>query len=297
MRDSVLMVGLGEVLWDLLPTGKVLGGAPANFAYMANLLGNCGVVASCIGNDELGREAFNVLQGRALGTEYLQHDDRHATGTAEVVIAADGQPTFTIMDSVAWDYLQWTEAWQELSTRADVICFGTLAQRSPVSACTIDRFLRSAPVESLRILDVNLRQSYYSADVLNRSLNHAEIVKFNEQELPLVASVLGLASASENELARKMLEKFCLKLVCVTRGARGSLLVSREHESEHKGFRVKVVDTVGAGDAFTACMAHHYLRGGSLEEIGEAANRFASWVASQAGATPKLDGPPVLMNR
>jgi fructokinase len=289
MNHSALMVGLGEVLWDLLPTGKVLGGAPANFAYMANLLGNRGVVASSIGDDELGREAHQVLQGLTLGTEYLQHDNRHTTGTAQVSIAEDGQPTFTIQESVAWDFLLWTEVWRELSAHADVVCFGSLAQRSPVSAGTIDRFLRNASGNAIRVFDVNLRQSYYSAKILDRSLKHADIVKLNDQELPHVAVVLGLELGNEKELARQLLDKYCLKLVCVTRGAKGSLLVSKDQEAEHKGFRVKVADTVGAGDAFTACMAHHFLRGKSLEEISESANRFASWVASQVGATPKFN--------
>ena len=291
MNHSALMIGLGEVLWDLLPTGKVLGGAPANFAYMVNLLGNRGVVASSTGDDELGREAHQVLRGLTLGTEYLQHDNRHATGTAQVSIAEDGQPTFTIQESVAWDFLLWTEAWRELSARADVVCFGSLAQRSPVSAGTIDRFLRNASGNAIRVFDVNLRQSYYSAEILDRSLNHADIVKLNDQELPRVAAVLRLEVGNEKDLARQLLDKYCLKLVCVTRGAKGSLLVSKDQEAEHKGFRVKVADTVGAGDAFTACMAHHFLRGKSLEEISESANRFASWVASQVGATPKFNDP------
>jgi fructokinase len=289
MNDSALMVGLGEVLWDLLPAGKVLGGAPANFAYMAKLLGNRGIVASSIGDDTLGREAHQVLRGLNLGTEYLQHDDQHATGTAQVSIAADGQPTFTIRESVAWDFLLWTEAWQELSARTDVVCFGSLAQRSPVSANTINQFLQNASGNALRVFDVNLRQSYYGADVLDRSLKHADLVKLNDQELPLVAEPLGLAAGNEKELARRLLDKYCLKLVCVTRGAKGSLLISKDQEAEHEGFRVKVADSVGAGDAFTACMAHHFLRGKSLKEISESANRFAAWVASQVGATPKFN--------
>src|SRR5678815_3015769 len=161
MTKPAIMIGLGEVLWDLLPSGKALGGAPANFAYMANVLGDRGIVASRVGNDEFGREARVIMQGLGLSTSYVQQDDQHQTGTAEVVIDAAGQPTFTIRESVSWDFLEWTVSWEELASRADVVCFGSLAQRSPTSAGTIDRFLRAVSKETLRICDVNLRQSFY----------------------------------------------------------------------------------------------------------------------------------------
>ena len=291
MGKPAVMVGLGEVLWDLLPSGRALGGAPANFAYMANVLGDQGIVASRVGDDELGREARAVIQGHGLSTSYVQQDDQRQTGTAGVLIDAAGQPTFTIKESVAWDFLEWTVAWQELAARADVVCFGSLAQRSPTSAATIDGFLRAAPKETLRICDVNLRQSFYDGDVLHRSLQHAHIVKLNDQEFLQVSSLLRLGIGSEETLAKRLLDHCALRLVCITRGARGSLLVSEDKTVEHGGFSVKVADVVGAGDAFTACMAHHYLRGESLEEISESANRFASWVATQVGATPLIHGP------
>jgi len=282
------MIGLGEVLWDLLPSGKALGGAPANFAYMANVLGDRGIVASRVGNDEFGREARVIMQGLGLSTSYVQQDDQHQTGTAEVVIDAAGQPTFTIRESVSWDFLEWTVSWEELASRADVVCFGSLAQRSPTSAGTIDRFLRAVSKETLRICDVNLRQSFYDKDVLHRCLQHAHIVKLNDQEFLQVASLLRLGVGPEEMLAKRLLHRCALRLVCITRGARGSLLVSEDKTVEHRGFSVKVADAVGAGDAFTACLAHHYLRGESIEQISESANRFASWVATQVGATPPI---------
>src|SRR5437773_10479498 len=145
MIKPALMIGLGEVLWDLLPSGKVLGGAPANFAYMASVLGDEGIVASRVGNDDLGREACRVMQELGLNTRYVQHDHLHETGTAKVTIDGAGQPNFTIQESVSWDYLDWSQGWKELSARADAICFGSLAQRSPTSAATIECFLRNAP--------------------------------------------------------------------------------------------------------------------------------------------------------
>lgn len=288
MTKSAVMVGLGEVLWDLLPSGKVLGGAPANFAYMTNVLGDEGIVASRVGNDNLGREACRVMEDLLVGTSYVQQDTHHETGTASVKIDAGGQPTFTIKERVAWDFLQWNESWEELSARADVICFGTLAQRSQESAATIDRFLQNAPERALRICDANLRQSFFHQDVLWKSFRHAQIVKLNEQELLQVSYLLKLGVGSDQALALRLLHECDLKLVCITRGARGSLLVSEDEIVEHNGFRVKVADAVGAGDAFTACLAHHYLRGHSLGEISEAANRFAAWVATQVGATPLI---------
>lgn len=288
MTSPALMIGLGEVLWDLLPSGKVLGGAPANFAYMTNLLGDQGVVASRVGDDYLGREACRVMQELGLSTAYVQCDRQHPTGTAGVFIDSAGQPTFTIKESVSWDFLEWTDSWEQLSARADVVCFGSLAQRSPTSSATIERFLQNTPKKALHIFDVNLRQSFYNTEVLRRSLQYTDIVKLNDQELLSVTSLLGFDTGDEETLARKLLSKFNLRLVCVTRGARGSLLVSEDKTAEHKGLSVTVADAVGAGDAFAACLAHHYVRGKSLEEISESANRFASWVATQVGATPTI---------
>lgn len=280
------MIGLGEVLWDLLPSGRVLGGAPTNFAYMTTVLGDRGIVASRVGQDELGREACQVMQRLGLSTSYLQLDNCHGTGTAGVSIDPTGQPTFTIQESVAWDFLQWTPAWEELAAQANAVCFGSLAQRSPASAETIERFLCSAPPKTLRIYDVNLRHPFCGADVLRRSLAHAQIVKLNHEEFRHVSSLFSMDGGDDEARAKRLLSEFDLHLVCITRGAHGSLLVSRETTVEHKGISVNVADTVGAGDAFAACLAHFYMQGKSLEEISEFANRFAAWVASQVGATP-----------
>ena len=288
MSQAALVVGLGEVLWDLLPSGKVLGGAPANFAYMINVLGDQGIVASRVGDDGLGREACEVMERLGLNSAYVQRDHQHETGTAAVVIDPDGQPTFTIKEQVAWDFLEWTSAWEELAARGDVVCFGSLAQRSPTSAATIERFLRNTPAKALRIFDVNLRQSFYNRDVVRNSFAHSHIVKLNEDELLPVCRLFNLEAAGTEAAAKRLLREFDLRLVCITRGARGSLLVSEKQTIEHRGFRVKIADTVGAGDAFTACLAHHYRRGHTLEEISETCNRLASWVATQIGATPAI---------
>jgi fructokinase len=288
MRESPLMVGIGEVLWDLLPSRKALGGAPANFAYMASVLGNRGVVASRLGDDDLGREAYQAMSNVGLDTTYVQVDRDHETGVAGVLLDSEGQPNFTIKNQVAWDFLQWTPAWEELSSRTDVVCYGSLAQRSETSAATIERFLQNTPSKAIRICDANLREMFFSADTLRRAFQYADIVKLNEQELFQVSSSLELGGGDEIEISRKLLSKFDLDLVCVTRGARGSLLISEHELITHHGVDAKVADAIGAGDAFTACVAHYYILGRPLQEISELANRFAAWVATQVGATPPV---------
>jgi len=289
MKSLYKIVGIGEVLWDMLPGGKQLGGAPGNFTYMASMLGDEGIVASRIGNDSLSQETLAQMKSLGLSTEFLQIDSEHPTGTAIVQIDADGQPKFTIPPEVAWDFLEWTPAWHSLAEQADVICFGTLAQRSAQTRDTIRQFLRSTRVFALRIFDVNLRQNFFSAELLRDSLRDAQLTKLNHEELPVVTQLLGSSFVNEEQAARQLLEAFGLKLVCITRGANGSLLVTPAASSSHKGFSVKVADTVGAGDAFTACLAHHFLRGTDLDRINESANRFAAWVAGQPGATPLRD--------
>jgi fructokinase len=281
------IVGLGEILWDLFPAGKQLGGAPANFAYCSSLLGDKGIAASRVGRDDFGKEALRKLAGLGLETSIIQVDDVHPTGTVNVRVDGNGEPTFEITDRVAWDFLAWEQSWQCLANEADAVCFGSLAQRAPRSCETIRAFLAAVRPGTARVFDVNLRQSFYSEEVLSQSIHLADILKLNHEELPRVANILGFPEAnSEESCARQFVDRYSLKLVCVTRGARGSLLVGRNGTDEHAGFQVAVVDTVGSGDAFTAALVHHFLRGSSLATMNKAANRMGAWVASSAGATP-----------
>ena len=288
-KDKYRVVGLGEILWDLLPNGKHLGGAPANFAYITNLLGDEGTVASRVGADALGREATRQLANLGLSTTYIQHDSEHPTGTVKVEVHGAGQPRFEIAQPVAWDSLEWTPEWQELASEADAVCFGSLAQRSPRSYQTIRQFLLHTPPATLRIFDVNLRQAFYSPQILFESAKLAHIMKLNHDELPKITQLLGHSYSDEISSAQQLVREFGLKLVCVTRGDQGSLLVTGEQTCEHRGFRIQVVDTIGAGDAFTAALVHHHLRGCSLETMNDAANRLGAWVSSNAGATPTPD--------
>ncbi len=286
---SYKIIGIGEVLWDILPGGKQLGGAPGNFAYMTSMLGDDATVASRIGNDSLGQETASKMKSVGLNTEFLQIDHTHPTGTAVVQVDADGQPKFTITPEVAWDFLEWTPVWNTLAQQADVICFGTLAQRNAQSRKTIQQFLQAARTSTLRIFDVNLRQKFFSAELLRDSFHNVQVVKLNHEELPVVTQLLGFPFVNEEKAARQLLDAYGLQLVCVTRGGNGSQLVTPSACSSHESFPTKVADTVGAGDAFTACLAHHFLRGTALDRINESANRFAAWVASQPGATPLRD--------
>jgi len=282
------VVGLGELLWDLLPAGKQLGGAPANFAYITSLLGDDGIPASRLGHDDLGAEAIRRLGQLRLPTDFIQRDTQHPTGIVKVEVDRAGQPHFEICESVAWDFLEWTPQWQELAGQADAVCFGSLAQRSAPSRSTIRSFLESTRPDAVRVFDVNLRQNFYSAEVLSASMKLATVVKLNHEELPRIMQLFELDHRTEELSAQRLVELYELKLVCVTRGNGGSLLVSSNACHAHQGFRVKVADTVGAGDAFTASMVHEYLRGASLQRMNETANRIGAWVASQIGATPGL---------
>jgi fructokinase len=288
-RHQQTIVGLGELLWDLLPGGEQLGGAPANFAYITALLGDRGLIASRLGDDERGARAIDLLQAAGLTTSQLQVDEVRPTGTVEVRLDAEGKAAYRITEAVAWDDLRWTAGWEELAAQADAVCFGSLAQRSPQSRQTIERFLRATRPECLRVFDVNLRAPFYAPEVVRESLQLAGVVKLNDEELPLLRQLCGLRGGGDEASLQGLLRAYDLQLVCLTRGDRGSLLMTRDEAIRHPGFKTEVADTVGAGDAFTAALVHLYLRGASLSRISEAANRLGAWVASQVGAMPPAD--------
>ena len=287
---NYLTIGLGELLWDMFSEGKQLGGAPANFAYMTSLLGDEGIVASRVGTDALGRAAGRRLERLGVRATHLQLDPEHPTGTVKVSVDPVGQPTFDIAQSVAWDFFAWTPEWRALAERADAVCFGTLAQRCPQSRATVRAFLSALRPGATRVFDVNLRQSFYDADTLAESAKLSDIMKVNTDELAIVAKLLRIPFIYDELRAAHWLRDILgLKLVCITRGAKGSLIVSADETSEHPGYRIHVADTVGAGDAFTAALVYHYLRHASVPTLNEAANRMGAWVSSQVGATPPRD--------
>jgi fructokinase len=286
------VVGLGELLWDLFPDGKRLGGAPANFAYHAQALGGRGVVISCVGNDELGKEILASLRETGLDLRHIAVDGEHPTGKVSVKLDDSGRPDFTIHVNVAWDFMRLTPGLLDLAARTDAVCFGSLAQRSPVSRDTIQRFIEATRPDCLRVFDINLRQSFYSGTIIRKSLDLCDVLKLNDDELPVLAELLSIAG-EESEILDRLAGEFSLRAIALTRGERGSLLFTPEEKAEHPGFPPgRIADTVGAGDAFTAAMTIGMLQGKSLDDIAEHANRLASYVCSQEGAMPAI--PDVL---
>jgi fructokinase len=280
------VVGLGEVLWDLLPGGACLGGAPANFAYITTLMGDQGIVASRVGEDSRGIDALRRLEEIGLDIDHVQTDPLHPTGVVNVKVDGRGMADYEIAWPVAWDFLEWNSDWKQLAVEADAVCFGTLAQRSEKSCATIRQFLAATSERTVKVFDVNLRQSYYSADIISESMRVADVVKLNDEELPMLMGLLKIPHKDEKSSAKRLIRDFGLTVVCITRGSNGSLLVQSDQISEHAGFRVRVADTVGSGDAFTAGMVHEYLHGASLDLMNEVANLVGAWVASEVGAMP-----------
>jgi fructokinase len=298
LSEPHLILGIGELLWDLLPDGRQLGGAPANFAVLAGGLGNHAAILSRIGRDDLGREAIARLDALPVDPSYLQVDPSLETGRVTVQLR-NRQPSYTIHQPAAWDALELSDAWVQLAARAGALSFGSLAQRSAQSRQTIQALVAGTAASCIRIFDVNLRPPFISAEVIQESLELATVVKMNEAELPQVLALLGLPVNEGREPegeqhwrrrdAGRLLAEFSgLDLVAITCGAQGSLLVRRDEFHDHPGLAVQVADTVGAGDAFTAALAHYLLRGANLQTLNEAGNRWGSWVASQSGAMPDL---------
>ena len=282
-----IVVGLGELLWDLLPGGKQLGGASANFAYHAQTLGADAVLISRVGNDPLGHELLARLRARQMRTDGITVDPTAPTGTVSIALSPAGPPTFTIQENVAWDHLTATDLARATVARADAVCFGSLGQRNEVSRGAIRSLVGASRPDALRILDVNLRQNYFSMEIIEASLRLANILKINDEELPVLARFFGLRGEPAEQLA-ELARRFELKVVALTCGARGSLFYSQGCYSEAKGLPVSVVDTVGAGDAFTAVLTLGILAGWNLDRINRRANEVAAYVVSQPGATPHL---------
>jgi fructokinase len=285
--QAPLVVGLGEVLWDLLPAGRQLGGATANVAFHVAALGGRAAVASCVGNDELGREILDRLDAAGVDRTAVAVDSHHPTGTVPVVVDDRGNPTFTITEDVAWDYVPWTEACEALAVKADAVCFGSAAQRCVGTRETIARFLQAMPDQALRICDINLRPPFVDRDIIVASLEMADMVKLNDDELDVLRPMLSLPADVDAAL-RVIRERFDLRLIVLTCAAEGSVIVSEQALSRQTGQPVDVVDAVGAGDAFTAVVALGQLMKLPLEQTHAHAEQVARYVCTQPGATPPL---------
>lgn len=278
-----VIVGIGEILWDMLPSGKALGGAPANFAYHATRLGEEGWAVSAIGPDALGREILDIVAEKRLKS-LISCTDK-PTGTVQVELDAKGVPTYTIMEDVAWDNIPFTPEMEALARRADAVCFGSLVQRM-ASRESVLRFLRATRPDTLKVFDINLRQHYYSREVLEESLKLVDILKINDEEIRIVADLFGL-EGDDVAACRALIGRYDLRLVILTKGADGSEVITAGETIPQPAGEAKVVDTVGAGDSFTAAFVVAYLRGDSLADAQRLASDTAAFVCSCKGAMPE----------
>ena len=278
-----VIVGIGEILWDMLPSGKALGGAPANFAYHATRLGEEGWAVSAIGDDVLGREIMDIVTEKRL-KNVISITDK-PTGTVQVELDARGVPTYTIMEGVAWDHIPFTPEMEALAQRADAVCFGSLVQRM-ASRESVLRFLRATRPETLKVFDINLRQHYYTREVLEESLRIADILKINDEEIRIVADMFGLGG-DDVAVSRALIDRYALRLVILTKGAEGSEVITADDTLPQPAGEAEVVDTVGAGDSFTAAFVVAYLRGKSLADAQRLASDTAAYVCSRKGAMPE----------
>lgn len=287
MSNPFKIAGIGEVLFDAFPEGEKFGGAPANFTCHCHSLGAKTYVVSCVGADERGAKARAFLDNHGVDTSCLVEDGDRETGVVLVTLDAAGKPDYEIKEGVAWDFIPWTDAMDEVASQLDAVCFGSLSQRNSVSRASIEKFLAATRPDCLRVFDINIRQTFYNDEVLLASLEAANALKLNDEELPIVAKLIG-ASGSNEDLSRAIAAEFGLKLVVLTLGPEGSLMVTSEDSSFSEASPAEVVSTVGAGDAFTAATIMGFLNGNSLADINKNANDLAAFVCTQHGAVPEL---------
>ncbi len=287
MNAQPNVVSVGEVLWDLLPSGPQLGGAPANFAAHIQALGANASLVSRVGQDRLGDEAIRLLNARALDVTHVARDPHRPTGTVAVKVGAAGQPRFEIIEGVAWDLIDATsEAGQRVAV-ADAVCFGSLAQRSPDSRRAIRHLVAASSAEILRVFDINLRAPFHSPEIIHASLALANMLKLNETELPIMAAQFSLRGSVEEQI-EALAERFELDVVALTLGAAGSRLLRDGEWAEEPGRTIRVKDAVGAGDSFTAALVMGLLLDWPTPKLLAAATDIAAFVCTQAGATPEL---------
>ncbi len=288
MIKGHIIVGLGEILWDVLPHGKQLGGAPANFAYHASQFSLEGRAVSAIGNDALGREILSTLDAR--GMRYLIETVNFPTGTVDVTLDNQGVPCYDIKQGAAWDNMPFTPALEATARDTAAVCFGSLAQRSEQSRSTIQKFLEAMPQgdDSYRIFDINLRQTYYNKQVIHDSLCRSNILKINDEEAGIVGPLFDMEGKSMQNVCCQLMANYHLKMVILTCGTAGSYVFTPNEESFLPTPTVKVADTVGAGDSFTAAFVASLIKGKSIHQAHHKAVAVSAYVCTQNGAMPTL---------
>ena len=290
-----IIVGMGEALWDVLPEGKKIGGAPANFAYHISQFGFDGRVVSAVGKDELGDEILDVF--RAKQVKYLIEQVDYPTGTVQVTLDDEGVPCYEIKENVAWDNIPFTDELKRLALNTRAVCFGSLAQRSEVSRATINRFLATMPdIDGhLKIFDINLRQNFYTKEVLRESFEKCNVLKINDEELITISRMFGYPGIDLQDKCWILLAKYNLKMLILTCGTNGSYVFTPGAVSFQETPKVPIADTVGAGDSFTAAFCASILNGKSIPEAHKLAVEVSAYVCTQSGAMPEL--PQVLREK
>ncbi|WP_303009078.1 carbohydrate kinase family protein [Coprobacter fastidiosus] len=285
---SDVIVGMGEVLWDMLPEGKKIGGAPANFAYHVSQYGFDGCVVSAVGDDKLGNEILESFNNRRFN--YLIQRVPYPTGTVQIELDEAGIPCYEIKENVAWDNIPFTDDLEKLAKKTRAVCFGSLAQRNTVSRETINRFLdvMSDAAGQYRVFDVNLRQGFYDKEILCNSMKRCNILKINDEELVAVSRMFEYPGIDLEDKCRALLSEYGLEILILTCGVNGSYVFTRENVSFVNTPKIEVADTVGAGDSFTATFISAILKGKSIREAHELAVEVSAYVCTQNGAMPEL---------
>lgn len=285
--ENTIVVGMGEALWDVLPEGKKIGGAPANFAYHVSQFGLNSRVVSAVGDDKLGMEILDNFREKKLNT--MVEIVPYPTGTVQVELDNEGVPCYDIKEGVAWDNIPYTPALEDLAKHTTAVCFGSLAQRSVVSRETINRFLDTMPAENtLKIFDINLRQGFYTKEILCNSFRKCNVLKINDEELVTVSRMFGYPGIDLQDKCWILLAKYNLKMLILTCGVNGSYVFTPGEVSFVETPRVEVADTVGAGDSFTAAFVSSILSGLSIGEAHKLAVETSAYVCTQNGAMPVL---------
>ena len=280
------IVGLGEALWDCLPDGKKLGGAPANFAYHAGQFGFDTLAVSALGEDALGEETIAALEEHKLN--YLMPRIPYPTGTVQVTLDEQGIPTYNIREGVAWDNIPFTPEIEEVAKTCQAVCFGSLAQRSVVSRETIGKFLDATPSDCVKIFDINLRQSFFTKEIIEASMRRCNILKINDEELVVVSRMFELPDLDEEKRCKQLIKDYNLDILVLTCGTNGSYVFTADKSYYQPTPKVEVADTVGAGDSFTGSFCAALLKGKSIPEAHELAVKVSAFVCTQNGAMPIL---------
>lgn len=281
-----LVVGLGEVLWDMLPEGRKIGGAPVNFAYHVGQFGIDTMAVSAIGNDKLGEDTIAEMNGKHLN--HIFPSVPYPTGSVQVSLDEKGVPAYDIKENVAWDNIPFTNEIESVARSCRAVCFGSLAQRNAVSRNTIRKFIESTPSGCIRIFDINLRQNFYTSNVIRDSLEHCNILKINDEEIMLVSRMFNYDSSNIENVCRTIMEDFSLEMVILTCGTKGSYIFTKGGVSFMPTPKVNVADTVGAGDSFTGSFCAAILRGLPVAEAHKKAVEVSAYVCTQNGAMPEI---------